>query len=114
MTARDHNYLSDCDHQLTTFRCGASFNVSVVSPQFEGKNLLARHRMVSTQADFYRGRKKVHCMHHSNIPQTGNIVRFQKLSQILMKLFSKNICCTNKASGWTPKCIRILGMLDIE
>lgn len=31
----------------TSGGCGASFNVSVVSPQFEGKNLLARHRMVN-------------------------------------------------------------------
>ncbi len=30
----------------TSGGCGASFNVMVVSPQFEGKNLLARHRMV--------------------------------------------------------------------
>ncbi|XP_029615618.1 bolA-like protein 2 [Salmo trutta] len=29
-------------------RCAASFKVVVVSPQFEGKPLLARHRMVNT------------------------------------------------------------------
>ncbi|XP_022073691.1 bolA-like protein 2 [Acanthochromis polyacanthus] len=29
-------------------RCAASFKVLVVSPQFEGKPLLQRHRMVNT------------------------------------------------------------------
>ncbi|XP_028285289.1 bolA-like protein 2 [Parambassis ranga] len=29
-------------------RCAASFKVLVVSPQFEGKALLQRHRMVNT------------------------------------------------------------------
>uniref|UniRef100_A0A4W5K6E5 BolA family member 2 n=1 Tax=Hucho hucho TaxID=62062 RepID=A0A4W5K6E5_9TELE len=29
-------------------RCAASFKVLLVSPQFEGKPLLARHRMVNT------------------------------------------------------------------
>ncbi|XP_070711003.1 bolA-like protein 2 [Pempheris klunzingeri] len=29
-------------------RCAASFKVLVVSPQFEGKSLLQRHRMVNT------------------------------------------------------------------
>ncbi|XP_041723775.1 bolA-like protein 2 [Coregonus clupeaformis] len=29
-------------------RCAASFKVIIVSPQFEGKPLLARHRMVNT------------------------------------------------------------------
>ncbi|KAL0970494.1 hypothetical protein UPYG_G00242810 [Umbra pygmaea] len=29
-------------------RCAASFKVLIVSPQFEGKPLLARHRMVNT------------------------------------------------------------------
>ncbi|XP_029932653.1 bolA-like protein 2 [Myripristis murdjan] len=29
-------------------RCAASFKVLVVSPQFEGKQLLQRHRMVNT------------------------------------------------------------------
>ncbi|XP_014010886.1 uncharacterized protein isoform X1 [Salmo salar] len=29
-------------------RCAASFKVLIVSPQFEGKPLLARHRIVNT------------------------------------------------------------------
>ncbi|XP_041635544.1 bolA-like protein 2 [Cheilinus undulatus] len=32
----------------TSNRCSASFKVLVVSPQFEGKQLLQRHRMVNT------------------------------------------------------------------
>lgn len=32
----------------TSGGCGASFDVAVVSDQFEGKKLLERHRMVST------------------------------------------------------------------
>ncbi|XP_047242342.1 bolA-like protein 2 [Girardinichthys multiradiatus] len=32
----------------TSNRCAASFKVLVVSPQFEGKPLLQRHRMVNT------------------------------------------------------------------
>ncbi|KAF5842821.1 bola protein [Dunaliella salina] len=27
--------------------CGTSFEVKVVSPEFEGKNLLARHRLIN-------------------------------------------------------------------
>lgn len=58
-------------------RCGASFSVSIVSPQFEGKSLLARHRLVSqvlmstyqsirrvaSSASFHRLQQQSNCVH---------------------------------------------------
>lgn len=39
--------LTPCPHMR---RCGTSFEVHVVSPQFEGKRLLERHKLVSPHA----------------------------------------------------------------
>eukprot|EP00892_Ulva_mutabilis_P003367 jgi/Ulvmu1/1401/UM011_0129.1 len=36
------------DVQDTSGGCGASFSVSVVSPQFEGMKLIARHRAINS------------------------------------------------------------------
>ena len=61
-------------------RCGSSFEVAVVSPQFEGKALLQRHRMVcsvshtaqklllGSTACFCRGAK------HALYPQVNTVL----------------------------------------
>ena len=45
-TLRDKLQAADVQVQDTSGGCGASFDVAVVSEQFEGKKLLERHRMV--------------------------------------------------------------------
>jgi stress-induced morphogen len=42
------NYLTFKIILVVIVRCGASFEVEIVSEQFEGKRLLERHRLVNT------------------------------------------------------------------
>jgi hypothetical protein len=49
------------------YRCGSAFDVAVVSDAFEGKMLIARHRMVSTGLSAWEHMADVQRLQYSNL-----------------------------------------------